>query len=428
MTRSNELVAVTREALNRMTSSPAGGGDLWLAHSAADDLYVVTVVESVNGARLPVALGKFGALARAEGRVDGQWLRDVPLDAHILHRELVVRPGTAQPLPAFMAHVPNVRDPGSGAYPLITHTVDVPPDALAAGVPTVAGWHVTSDGVWPLDVAVEPELIDVSRLARQWPVDQLQGAQVAIVGLGSIGGVVAQSLAASGVGNLSLVDPDRFLWHNLVRHVLGPEDVGRLKVNALKERIESRWPTTSVTAHSLDVVRDAHLVRSLLDRVDLIVCAADGIAPRRTVSHLARRAGKTAILACVLDDGAVGEVLRLRPGPRFGCLMCQRGALEAAGALDAEADQELDYGTGLSHKPMTAVGPDLWFVAELAAKASVSTVLQGLGHAEHQLPDEHAVLALRTGNNLAGPFGVSHVGKIEWHSASGPLPGCWTCG
>jgi hypothetical protein len=261
----------------------------------------------------------------------------------------------------------------------------------------------------------------------QWPVEQLRGARVVIVGLGSIGGIVAQSLAASGVGNLELVDPDRFLWHNLVRHILGPDDVGRMKVSALKERIENRWPTTSVVAHPLDVVRDAHLIRPLFAHADLIVCAADGIAPRRTVSHLARQTGRTAVLTCVLDDGAVGEVLRLRPGSRFGCLMCQRRALEAAGALDAEADQELDYGTGLVHKPMTAVGPDLWLVAELAAKASISTLLEALGYAEHQLPGEQAVLALRTGNDLASPFNVSHTGKVAWYPATGPLPGCWTC-
>lgn len=177
--------------------------------------------------------------------------------------------------------------------------------------------------------------------------------------------------------------------------------------------------------HSTQSRRHTHL-RPLLEGASLVACAADGISPRRAVSHLARGAQVTAILACVLDDGGIGEVLRLRPGRRHGCLICQRLALEERGAIDAEGDQELD-GTGLFHKPMTAVRPDLRLVADLAAKSSVATLLEARGHGDQRLPGEQAVVALRTGHDLAAPFGPPALGMVHWYPVHPPQPGCWTC-
>ncbi|GGT17376.1 hypothetical protein GCM10010176_072520 [Nonomuraea spiralis] len=73
---------------------------------------------------------------------------------------------------------------------------------------------------------------------------------------------------------------------------------------------------------------------------------ADGVAPRRATSHLARRAGTPAILACVLADGGIGEVIRLRPWPDHGCLLCRRQALADEGTLDPGPVLEAGYGMG----------------------------------------------------------------------------------
>ncbi|WGD45257.1 hypothetical protein [Streptomyces cathayae] len=40
------------------------------------------------------------------------------------------------------------------------------------------------------------------------------------------------------------------------------------------------------------------------------------MAARRVTGHLARRADRTAILACVLQYGALGEIIRLHPWRR----------------------------------------------------------------------------------------------------------------
>ena len=63
--------------------------------------------------------------------------------------------------------------------------------------------------------------------------------------------------------------------------------------------------------------------------------------------------------------------------------------------MDAEADQELDYGTGRVHQPMTAVPPDLRYVGTFAAKVAIATLLESL-HGDHtqQVPGEHAIIGL----------------------------------
>lgn len=421
--------AAVREYIHKTNFA---GGELAAQFSDKDDdLLVVTRIETAAHYRARPRLSRdYRALADvAGGEVAGQWLTDVPAGTHVAHWRLMHRPGTAITYDGFTALVPNVRAPRAGALLLITHERDMPEDWRDAGVPEYAGWHLSDDGVTPLSVAFEPEEVGIGQLDPQWPVAALQQMHVGVVGVGSIGGVVADALAAYGVGTMDLIDPDRFLWHNQVRHVLGPESVGLLKVDALADRITRAWPDTQVRPYPVNVVSSAHYMRALFPRYDAVVCAADGIAARRVVSHLARRAQVPAVLACVLDDGAVGEVIRLRPGGRYGCLLCQRAVLMAGGGLDLEAHQEVGYGTGDPHRPMTAVGPDLWFIGHLAAKVSVATVLeQQHGDLAHRLPGEHAVVGLRpSADTLHEPFDVTTAMDVRWSELPPPREGCPTC-
>lgn len=60
---------------------------------------------------------------------------------------------------------------------------------------------------------------------------------VIITGVGSVGSLVALELARSGVGKFLLVDNDIMAYHNICRHQCGVYDVGKYKVEAVKERI-----------------------------------------------------------------------------------------------------------------------------------------------------------------------------------------------
>ncbi|WP_112141080.1 ThiF family adenylyltransferase [Glycomyces dulcitolivorans] len=423
-------VALTRDAAEKISSSPMTSGDLVFRFAPSERLYIAETVETKPDLRMQVTIPReFTALRWGDSDHHGQWIRDPSPDINLHHLILLQRPGVRLPFDAFRKLVRGVEHPGRNHGLLITHEPGLTEDERLIGASEFAGWLVHRSGVLPIRLDIEPEVVGIQQLAGRWPVELLAGHSVMLVGCGSIGGAAAEALAGSGLGRVELVDPDRFLWHNTIRHVLGPESVGRRKVDALKSHLERRWPDQNANAHPLDIVEDAHLLRPLFDRVDLVLCAADGIAPRRVVSHLARRAAKPAVLACVLDSGALGEVIRLRPTPRFGCLLCLRQDLVDQGAMDAEADQELGYGAGLSHLPMTAVPPDLRYIGTLAAKVAVATLLESLhGDRTQRLPGEHAVVGLNPVHEHGPPFNLEHAGEIRWRSLPPPRPACPTCG
>lgn len=432
MLRSDPCFVLPKSAAELISRADIAQGILALGRFEPDSLFVVKSVQVSRDRRMPAEIApSFAALrewTRDKG-AEGQWLRAADPALHVQHLLLLSRPGSAISFDNFRTLAPSVKDPGAKLGLLISHLPNVADDLRQAGVQEFAGWAVTRDSVQPVHLELEPDAFGISQLSGLWPIEQLAGNSVLLVGCGSIGAAAAEALAGYGIGRVELVDPDRFLWHNMIRHVLGPESVGRYKVDALKLRHEHRWPRQTVIPHRLDVVIDAHHIRPLMDRIDLVLCAADGIAPRRVVSHLARRAGKPAVLACVLDHGAIGEVVRLRPSPRFGCLLCLRADLQKQGAMDAEADQELDYGTGLVHQPMTAVPPDLQQVGLLAAKVAVATLLES-HHGDHtqRLPGEHAIIGLRPRGDLAAPYDVMAPTEIRWRSIPPPRPTCPTCG
>lgn len=423
-------VALPGEAVEKIQGAEGSSGRLLFHANEWNNMYVAQKVETSKNLWLPVTVPtEYAALRHQGGTVAGRWVRMTGSDINIQHRATIARGrGVGFGFDDFKELVPEVRQPsGTDNGLLVTHVPDMPEDWIRAGATEFSAWLTTRDFVTPMPVAVEPET-GLAQLDGHWPVDEVLDFKVAVVGVGSIGGVVADALARYGVGELHLIDPDRFLWHNMIRHVLGPESVGIMKVDAMKQRLNARWPDTDVHPYTYDVVDQAHLMRSLFSNVDIIVCAADGVAPRRVVSHLARRAGKPAVLACVLDDGAVGEIVRLQPAPRHGCLMCLRAHLAAGGGIDVEAAQELDYGTGFVHRPMTAVAADLHLVGQLAAKAVVATLLEAR-HGDHtqRLPGDCATIGLRPPGDMAAPFDLDRALQTKWADLPAPRADCPTC-
>jgi hypothetical protein len=167
-------------------------------------------------------------------------------------------------------------------------------------------------------------------------------------------------------------------------------------------------------------------MRPLFSRTDLVCVATDGIDPRRTANHLARQAGTPTVFACVLEDGAFGEVLRV-PSPRVGCLLCARAELEAVAGIAPERTLDRGYGTGTRHLPMTAVGGDLGLVGQMAAKVAVATLLERQGYADQTLPGDHAVMTLKAIPGMAPPFDRTHAGEVSWRHLPAPRPDCPTC-
>lgn len=99
----------------------------------------------------------------------------------------------------------------------------------------------------------------------------LENSRVVCVGVGSLGGAVALQLARSGLGHLTLIDPDRLASANLGRHVLGADDLGKLKATALRDRIRNDLPTTEVVAHPTFAEFVMYKHPDVFEKADLVI-------------------------------------------------------------------------------------------------------------------------------------------------------------
>lgn len=88
------------------------------------------------------------------------------------------------------------------------------------------------------DSEANPRYSGLERLYGVEPARRLTRAHVCVVGVGGVGGWVAEALARSGIGTLTLVDMDEICTSNQNRQVHALDDtVGQAKVEAMAERI-----------------------------------------------------------------------------------------------------------------------------------------------------------------------------------------------
>lgn len=77
-----------------------------------------------------------------------------------------------------------------------------------------------------------------------------------VFGCGALGSKVVMHLARNGVTNLTLLDPDEFSSHNVVRHALFADSIGDNKAEALKQKVVSLYPGKSVDTLSSGSFKD----------------------------------------------------------------------------------------------------------------------------------------------------------------------------
>lgn len=413
------------KAAAELISKSGPWGHITCRVSEPDRAAIVMAVSEGNSLPQRMDENKTHFLTSGDTHPLGVWYRttaELAVQAYLL-----IRQQQALTFKAFKKYVPEARDPGAGQYIAITFTEAPPEIAPGRVLPQFTAWTVSRDGAQPENCDVETDRGQLSTLAAHWPIRELKGQRVLLIGAGSIGGAAAVALSGYGVGNLDIVDPDRLLYHNIPRHICSSSAVGRYKVDALAKHIGPKWTETDVSGFRIDAIADADLLRPLIDMANVVVCTVDGVEPRRVISYLCKRAGRPLVLACVLADGRYGEILRLRPFPEIGCLECQRRALHASGQMDLEPTLDRGYGEGTRHNPMTAVGADLHLMGSLAAKAAVATILNDLGHLDQVLEEDNAVVALRPEAGLAKPFDSARAMSIGWYPSAASYPDCLAC-
>ena len=136
------------------------------------------------------------------------------------------------------------------------------------------------------------------RLARQITligeekVLLLLNSSVCLIGLGGVGGYVAEMLARAGVGKLVLVDHDTVSVSNLNRQIIALHStVGMKKTDALKDRIADIAPEAQVIA--FDTFVTSENADALLESADcgIVVDAIDNVSAKVALALSAKNRG-----------------------------------------------------------------------------------------------------------------------------------------
>jgi molybdopterin-synthase adenylyltransferase len=129
---------------------------------------------------------------------------------------------------------------------------------------------------------------------------RLKAARALIVGAGGLGAPAALYLAAAGVGEIALVDPDVVALSNLQRQVLyATADEGRAKVEAAAEALTRLNVNVKLT--QIDEALTAANARALVAGFDVVLDGTDDFATRFAVNAACFAEGVT------LVSGAIGR-------------------------------------------------------------------------------------------------------------------------
>lgn len=129
-------------------------------------------------------------------------------------------------------------------------------------------------------------------------MEKLKNAHVALFGLGGVGGYVAEALARSGVGALTLVDHDTISVTNINRQVLATHaTVGQDKVTAAAERITAINPEIRVVAKKTFFLPET-AGEFDFTQYDYVVDAIDTVTGKLMLVQAAQAAG-TPIISCM---------------------------------------------------------------------------------------------------------------------------------
>jgi hypothetical protein len=142
--------------------------------------------------------------------------------------------------------------------------------------------------------------------------------KIAIVGVGSIGSKVSESLARSGFKNFLLIDGDVFLPGNIERHVLDWRDVGFKKVDRMRQKLTQISGNINVQTieSNLNWQQSAKNYGSYIDALtscDLIIDATGDAGTSLLLGALAYENASSFISTEVFEGGIGAVVARSIP-------------------------------------------------------------------------------------------------------------------
>ncbi len=158
-----------------------------------------------------------------------------------------------------------------------------------------------------------------------------------IIGCGSVGSLVAMELARAGVEKYVLCDADTLEYHNVCRHQCGIEDVGDLKVNALKRKILNINPRAKVRTFG-GIIQN--IPKDILDEMcapmeTVFVGCGDNRIADVYANKIAIYYEAAFISIGFWERAYAGEIFYYIPHKDMPCYRCALGSGDLSGRVEA---------------------------------------------------------------------------------------------
>ncbi|MEE8336302.1 MAG: ThiF family adenylyltransferase [Candidatus Neomarinimicrobiota bacterium] len=192
---------------------------------------------------------------------------------------------------------------------------------------------------------------DYSRYARQTALPELgikgqrkiNGASIAIVGLGGLGAAAAQILAAAGIGKLYLIDGDKVEISNIHRQPLySEEDVNKNKTAAAAENLKRI--NSGVTLECINEYLTEKNGELYLKSADVIIDATDNISSRRILDKISQKLVIPLVYGGLFRFEGQVAVLNHKGAPGYRDIFPSAGEVENSRMESGEAENCRDGG------------------------------------------------------------------------------------
>ena len=148
------------------------------------------------------------------------------------------------------------------------------------------------------------ELLGADKLAK------IQAVTVGIIGAGGLGSNCAFNLVRSGFQSLVIADYDSVEPSNLNRQFYFQEQVGRKKVNALKENLLAINPDLNLEMVAQEVTADN--IAELFRECDIIVEACDQVSSKKLVAAEFMNSDKLLVAASGIAGWGQSDKIKIR--------------------------------------------------------------------------------------------------------------------
>lgn len=157
---------------------------------------------------------------------------------------------------------------------------------------------------------------------------KLLASHVLLFGAGGLGSPIAMYLAASGIGKITIVDPDKVDLSNLQRQIIHRADnIGQAKVSSAKQTLAELNSQAKVRA--INSVLTGHELEKQVRNADVVVDATDNFSARFTINAACVKEKIPLVVgAAIRFEGQVMVFMMQNTSACYQCLYPDQGELE----------------------------------------------------------------------------------------------------